>query len=68
MDDTGVNKVGYDKIRLCGEQASRGCIDKSNSTELAKAINSVVRMFRSLTLTLIPTVSHEDQILEPLTL
>ena len=57
MDGTGENKVGHDKIRLCGEQASRDglqyfwvdtcCIDKSNSTELAKAINSMFLWYRN---------------------
>ncbi|KAI1108081.1 kinesin light chain [Nemania sp. NC0429] len=46
-----VQKSGYRKIRLCGEQAERDglrhfwvdtcCIDKSNSTELARSINSM---------------------------
>jgi hypothetical protein len=48
LDKTGKRKIGYDKIRFCGEQARRSgmeyfwvdtcCIDKSNSTELAEAI------------------------------
>lgn len=55
MDGTGNNKVGYEKIRFCGEQAKRDglqyfwvdtcCIDKSNHTEL-EAINSMFRWYR----------------------
>lgn len=53
MDGTGKDKAGYSKIRFCGEQASSDglrhfwvdtcCIDNSNNTELAKAINSMFR-------------------------
>lgn len=49
--ETGLRKPGYRKIRFCGEQAERDglrhfwvdtcCIDKSNSTELTKSINSM---------------------------
>jgi hypothetical protein len=56
IDGTGKSKAGYCKIRFCGEQASRDglqyfwvdtcCIDKSNSTELAEAINSMFRWYR----------------------
>ena len=56
IDGTGNNKVGYKKIRFCGEQARRDqlqyfwvdtcCIDKSNNTELAEAINSMFRWYR----------------------
>jgi hypothetical protein len=56
MSGTGKNKAGYKKIRFCGEQASRDriqyfwvdtcCIDKSNNTELAEAINSMFRWYR----------------------
>jgi hypothetical protein len=52
---TGKGKTGYSKIRFCGEEARRDglqcfwvdtcCIDKSNSTELAEAINSMFRLF-----------------------
>ena len=55
IDSTGRSKDGYHKIRFCGEQASRDglqyfwvdtcCIDKSNSTELAEAINSMFRWY-----------------------
>ncbi|EJP69834.1 Heterokaryon incompatibility [Beauveria bassiana ARSEF 2860] len=47
----GTNKPGYEKIRFCAKQAFADglrycwvdtcCIDKSNSTELAEAINSM---------------------------
>jgi hypothetical protein len=57
MDGTGKSKAGYDKIYFCGEQARRDglqyfwvdtcCIDKSNSTELAEAINSMFRWYRN---------------------
>ncbi|KAN0102161.1 hypothetical protein V8E51_012671 [Hyaloscypha variabilis] len=56
MEGTGKSKAGYDKIRFCGEQASVDglqyfwvdtcCIDKSNNTELAEAINSMFRWYR----------------------
>jgi Heterokaryon incompatibility protein (HET) len=55
MDGTGMSKPGYDKIQFCGEQARRDglqyfwidtcCIDKSNSTELQEAINSMFRWY-----------------------
>ena len=57
MDGTGKSKAGYNKIRFCGEQARRDgvqyfwvdtcCIDKSNSTELAEAINSMFRWYQN---------------------
>jgi Heterokaryon incompatibility protein (HET) len=57
MDNTGAGKLGYDKIRFCGEQAGRDdlqyfwidtcCIDKSSSTELQEAINSMFRWYRN---------------------
>jgi hypothetical protein len=57
VDGTGKDKAGYRKIQFCGEQARRDglqyfwvdtcCIDKSNSTELAKAINSMFRWYRN---------------------
>jgi Heterokaryon incompatibility protein (HET) len=59
VDDTGKGKAGYRKIQFCGQQARRDglkyfwvdtcCIDKSNSTELAKAINSMFRWYRNAT-------------------
>ncbi|KAH8592605.1 hypothetical protein B0O99DRAFT_674331 [Bisporella sp. PMI_857] len=52
---TGKRKAGYDKMRLCGEQAKRDglqyfwvdtcCIDKSSSAELSEAINSMFRWY-----------------------
>jgi hypothetical protein len=57
MDGTGKSKAGYNKIRLCGDQARRDgleyfwvdtcCIDKSNSVELQEAINSMFRWYRN---------------------
>ncbi|XTI93092.1 HET-domain-containing protein [Cenococcum geophilum] len=57
MDGTGAGKPGYNKIQFCGEQARRDglqyfwvdtcCIDKSNSTELSEAINSMFRWYRN---------------------
>ena len=57
MDGTGTSKPGYDKILFCGEQAGRDklqyfwidtcCIDKSNSTELQEAINSMFCWYRN---------------------
>ena len=51
IDGTGKNKVGYEKIRFCGEQARRNglhnfwvdtCyINKSSDRELSEAINSM---------------------------
>jgi hypothetical protein len=56
-DGTGKDKTGYGKIRFCGEQARHDglhyfwvdtcCIDKSNNTELAEAINSMFRWYRN---------------------
>ena len=53
----GKTKAGYKKILFCGEQAARDglqycwvdtcCIDKSNSTELSEAINSMFRWYRN---------------------
>jgi hypothetical protein len=52
---SGKTKSGYKKIQFCGAQASRDglrnfwvdtcCIDKSNSTELSEAINSMFRWY-----------------------
>jgi hypothetical protein len=59
MDGTSKSKAGYGKIQFCGGQAKRNglqyfwvdtcCIDKSNSTELAEAINSMFRWYRDAT-------------------
>jgi hypothetical protein len=56
VDGTGKSKAGYRKIEFCGEQATRDnlkyfwvdtcCIDKSSSTELHEAINSMFRWYR----------------------
>jgi Heterokaryon incompatibility protein (HET) len=56
-DGTGKTKPGYKKIIFCGERAKRDglqyfwvdtcCIDKSNSTELSEAINSMFRWYRA---------------------
>ncbi|KAI0100515.1 kinesin light chain [Nemania sp. FL0031] len=55
----GQHKIGYEKIRFCGEQASRDglhhfwvdtcCIDKSSSAELTESINSMFRWYRDAT-------------------
>jgi hypothetical protein len=52
---TGKSKVGYNKIRFCGEQAAKDdlqffwvdtcCIDKSSSAELSEAINSMFQWY-----------------------
>jgi len=57
LDDSGKNKLGYDKIRFCGEQTRRDglryfwidtcCIDKSSSAELQEAINSMYRWYQN---------------------
>lgn len=56
MNGTGVDKPGYEKIRLCGEQAARDgleyfwvdtcCIDKTSSAVLSEAIISMFRWYR----------------------
>jgi hypothetical protein len=56
LNGAGKAKAGYDKIRFCGRQARRDglthfwidtcCIDKSNSTELAEALNSMFNWYR----------------------
>jgi hypothetical protein len=52
----GINKLGYGKIRFCGEQARKDglqyfwvdscCIDKSSSAELQEAINSMFQWYQ----------------------
>ena len=59
MKGTGKSKAGYQKIRFCGEQAAADdlqyfwvdtcCIDKSSSTELSEAINSMFRWYHNAT-------------------
>jgi hypothetical protein len=55
INGTGKSKAGYSKIWFCEKQARRDglqyfwvdtcCIDKSNSSELAEAINSMFRWY-----------------------
>ncbi|KAF2434644.1 kinesin light chain 1, partial [Tothia fuscella] len=76
-DGTGKGKAGYKKIQLCGKQTEHDglqyfwvdtcCIDKSNSTELSEAINSMFRWYRDaakcyvyLPDVSIPTFSTDD--------
>ena len=57
MDGVGENKAGYQKLVFCGGQAKSDglsyfwvdtcCIDKSNTTELSKAINSMFRWYQN---------------------
>ncbi len=59
MNDTGIEKLGYEKIRFCGEQARHDglqhfwvdtcCINKFNAVELQEAINSMFRWYRDAT-------------------
>jgi hypothetical protein len=54
---SGKDKLGYKKIRFCGEQASRDgleyfwidtcCINKENQAELSRAIDSMFRWYRN---------------------
>lgn len=54
---TGKDKEGFDKIKLCVEQAEKMglgyswvdtcCIDKTNSVELNTAINSMFRWYQN---------------------
>jgi ankyrin repeat protein len=56
LDGVGESKAGYKKIRFCGKQAIKNdlyyfwvdtcCIDKSSSTELQEAINSMFRWYQ----------------------
>jgi hypothetical protein len=57
ISGAGKSKSGYEKIKFCGEQATRDglqcfwvdtcCIDKSDPAELSKAINSMFRWYRN---------------------
>ncbi|CZR65364.1 related to kinesin light chain 1 [Phialocephala subalpina] len=57
ISGAGNSKSGYDKIKFCGEQATRDglqhfwvdtcCIDKSDTDELTTAINSMFRWYRN---------------------
>jgi hypothetical protein len=56
-EGTGKNKAGYNKIEFCRKQAASDglqyfwvdtcCIDKSSSTELTEAINSMFRWYEN---------------------
>ena len=74
IDGTRKNKVGYKKIRFCGEQARRDglhnfwvdtcCINKSSDRELSEAINSMFRWYRKAAkcYVYLTDVSTNDQI------
>jgi WD40 repeat protein len=57
INGSGKTKDGYKKLQFCGEQAIRNClqyfwvdsccIDKSSSTELSEAINSMFHWYRN---------------------
>ncbi|KAI1664089.1 Heterokaryon incompatibility protein [Pyrenophora tritici-repentis] len=57
LDVDTQSKEGYQKLRFCAQQAKRDgleyfwvdtcCIDKSNNTELSKAINSMFRWYQN---------------------
>lgn len=57
ISDAGEKKPGYEKIKFCGEQATRDglryfwvdtcCIDKLDPAELSKAINCMFRWYRN---------------------
>jgi hypothetical protein len=59
VDVDAQNKEGYHKLRFCAKQAKRDgldyfwvdtcCIDKSNSSELQEAINSMFRWYQNAT-------------------
>lgn len=59
IDGTSTSKAGYGKIQFCTERSRYDglqyfwvdtcCIDKSNSTELAEAINSMFRWYQKAT-------------------
>ena len=56
VEGAGRDKVGYEKIKFCGEEAARDglryfwvdscCIKKSSDSELSEAINSMFRWYR----------------------
>jgi hypothetical protein len=58
-NDAGKDKLGYEKIRFCGERARRDglqyfwvdtcCINKANFTELSQAINSMFHWYQNAT-------------------
>lgn len=57
MEGTGKKRAGYDKLTFCGKQATKDglqffwidtcCIDKSSSSELTEAINSMFRWYQN---------------------
>ena len=57
MEGNRASKIGFEKIRFCGEQARRDhlqyfwvdtcCIDKSSSAELTEAINSMFHWYQN---------------------
>jgi Heterokaryon incompatibility protein (HET) len=57
IEGTGRSKAGYRKIQFCGDQAKKDglqyfwvdscCIDKSSSTELSEAVNSMFRWYQN---------------------
>ena len=57
INGSGKSKTGYEKIKFCGEQASKDgylyfwidtcCIDKTNPAEFSTAINSMFRWYRN---------------------
>jgi len=59
INGTGEAKLGYEKIRFCGEQARQDglqyfwvdtcCIDKTNNAEFEHAINSMFRWYSNAT-------------------
>jgi len=77
ISGTGKSKSGYEKIKFCGERATRDglqyfwvdtcCIDKSNAIELSTAINSMFRWYRNakkcyVFLTDVSTLSYDTDI------
>jgi hypothetical protein len=77
ISGTGNSKTGYEKIKFCGEQATNDglqyfwvdtcCIDKSDSTELTTAINSMFRWYRNakkcyVYLADVPTPSYDADV------
>ena len=59
INGTGKDKLGYEKIRFCREQARQDgllyfwidtcCINKRNGAELSRSINSMFRWYRNAT-------------------
>jgi hypothetical protein len=57
LEGGGKGKTGWDKIRFCAQQAKHDgldyfwvdtcCIDKSNNTELSRAINSMFQWYQN---------------------